>query len=347
MRKNNWWLFFFYIFFVGIPITLAIVFPVLECFYPNNALLSRDNEIGSLMTIDGLITTSTFAFIAFISISPTSSPSTYVLNKASWSYMLKKECELDGDKSKECKGKKYLSSLGRMLFKIKMMHYLYATLILTIVNIIAMFFSQWVVVVSVILSGLLLLGLIYRYVSFNSIPTKIAGVIISDRLKYSSHDDVLFRKQLRNYILPLRSTSNTDLLSSLIKTPFAKAGFRSFYASNEKTEDDFMGTSELPTDVKRENHRLFCDRLVELIIFNNNIHEQYKNKLIALLIYINKTDSNGNGADTISSIPKDELESLSIILVGAENYSKTDLKIDINIISAELGIFAKNKGKWN
>lgn len=41
-------------------------------------------HIDALMAIDGLITTSTFAFIAFISISPNSSPSTYITSRMSW-----------------------------------------------------------------------------------------------------------------------------------------------------------------------------------------------------------------------------------------------------------------------
>ena len=46
--------------------------------------ISNQSNLSAMMTIDGLLTTATFAFIAFISISPNSSGSSISMNRVAW-----------------------------------------------------------------------------------------------------------------------------------------------------------------------------------------------------------------------------------------------------------------------
>ena len=218
INKNNIGLM---ILFVLIFITIyGLVYKVKEI-NTEMSKISQDNNLGAMMTIDGLLTTATFAFISFISISPNSSGSSISMNRVAWK--------------------------GIWIFRYSFL--LILSVLITILNFVLGYGDFTVLVgVGTILSGVILIVIIIKYTSNN----KNLNVKSAKKIAYiitNPYSEKSFNKAFRNLIHPLRSTGNADFIKEiLISKPFINT-FANLVADDaglivDKKDIDYRNTLE-------------------------------------------------------------------------------------------------------
>ena len=180
------------LFFLSFIVGLYLV--VFYIPWANKAMenISTKENLGSMMTIDGLLTTATFAFIAFISISPNSSGSSIAMNHVAWK--------------------------GIWFFRYSFL--LILTVLITILNFLISF-GHFVVLVGVgtILSSIILITIIIKY----SLNNKNLNETSAKKIAYiitNPYSEKLFKKSFRNLIHPLRATANADFLKEILVSKY-------------------------------------------------------------------------------------------------------------------------------
>lgn len=157
-----------------------------------NEVSASDTSKTILITADGLITTSTFAFVAFISISPSSSGSTVSINKLGWK--------------------------GPYVLRYSIL--LIISVLLTSISLIFNdAFSQFLLY-SALISSLILIIIICKYVYYNNdSSTKSTSVLIRIMKDYSNRGKtitVLRNKVTRPYLNPMKGSHNVDFMRALL-----------------------------------------------------------------------------------------------------------------------------------
>ena len=134
--------------YIGIFIAVITgIYIILKCLSSEEMFdYSRDNS-SVLLTADGLITTSTFAFVGFISLSPSSSGSSTTIRRLDW------------------KG----------IWVARYYTLLIATVILTVISTLTIGWSSIFMLSSVVISSLILIFIIIKYAYFHISAEKNAA----------------------------------------------------------------------------------------------------------------------------------------------------------------------------
>ena len=194
--------------FVALILITASIF-LIRYFLLNPKLKNSD-----LITIDALITSSTIAFAAFMNYSSNGSGSSMATRKLNWSSF-----KISSSSSKTFR---FLNIFmfpftNNMVFLISF-SVLFSTLIPFFSIFGTLLFSAYLFV-SVSLSGLILLGVLYRYVLFNSEPYKYSAEIFIKKAKQIvlSKNKEKEKSFGRTYLNVLRSTKNITILNEFAK----------------------------------------------------------------------------------------------------------------------------------
>lgn len=154
-------------------------------------LPTKNNAASTLMTADGLITTSTFAFAALTSISPSSSGSTLVINRIGW----------------------------RRVWVFSYPFLLVLTTLITLADVLFIEHDMEVAMFAgVLLSSAILIVIIIAYVSYHLNVNKKAAKKIIILINYLTKKQNVknLKKYTRRYFNPLKGSQNVDLFREIL-----------------------------------------------------------------------------------------------------------------------------------
>ena len=162
-------------------------------YFKNDEMVRYGKENASVfITADGLITTSTFAFVAFASLSPSSSGSSVVIRRLDWK--------------------------GHWIFRYPWL--LGISVVLTVTSVLTIWWNPPFLIASVIISSIILISIIIKYAWFHKDAEKRAAnrfnYIIKNIEKPTAKNMDKFRSILRPLINPLKGTHNMDLLRQIL-----------------------------------------------------------------------------------------------------------------------------------
>ena len=253
-------------------------------FVPNDGLSDSN-----LITIDALITSSTIAFAAFMNFSANGSGSSIITRKLNWSNF-----DISPTSSKTFKTINIFMFpfTNNMAFLISFS--VSFSMLIPIAALISFRFLMSYLFVSVLFSGMILLGILYRYILFNSEPYKYSAEILikkADKIVISNNNDKI-KSFGRTYLNVLRSTKNITILNEIAKK------------MNKNIHD---------------NKYDLLMRKFESIIINNDIKEHDRIKIYFSLFYHNITKGEIEDAKIIEETCTSFLDFLSI---PAQDYKK-------------------------
>ena len=194
---------------------LALLILIIGSVVLNACILTNQINIsdGSLITIDSLITSSSVAFVAFVNYSANASGSSQMSRKLNWSNFNLSKSSSSTLKFLYCFFFPFTNNMGFLLS-------------LSILFTIGIPFSSFndycfkvYVFTSIIISGLILLGILYRFILFNSEPYLYSADVFFQRAmklisKGNKEKIVSFG---RTYLNIIRGTSNITLLNEMAK----------------------------------------------------------------------------------------------------------------------------------
>ena len=246
-----WYKAFQTLYIIAVIGIIAGIYAILG-FYSSNEMLDYSEKHSSeLLTADGLITTSTFAFVGFVSLSPSSSGSSTTIRRLDW------------------KGA-WVTRYYTLLV---------TTILLTAISTLTIWWCPIFMLASVVISSLILMFIIVKYSFFHiSAEKKAAKKLISiiknintkeftwqspkkieviksekenieKRTKRREH---VIKTKLRPFINPLKGSHNVDLIREILSSEFAMKHFVYKYKKNmaslKKVEDIANQKNESKTD---------------------------------------------------------------------------------------------------
>ena len=177
--------------FIGL---IVLIYVLLKCFSTYEMIDYSEKYSSELLTADGLITTSTFAFLGFV---PTNSKSSIIIRKLEWRGLWIKNYFI-------------LSILS---------------ISLTLISAIAIWWSPIFVPASVVISSIILIFIIFEHWKFNVNPEKKSAKKLIKLIKYINKPDEnniddkqKIRNILKKFIEPLKFEDNTELIEAIFTT---------------------------------------------------------------------------------------------------------------------------------
>ena len=196
--------------FIGL---IVLIYVLLKCFSTYEMIDYSEKYSSELLTADGLITTSTFAFLGFV---PTNSKSSIIIRKLEWRGLWIKNYFI-------------LSILS---------------ISLTLISAIAIWWSPIFVPASVVISSIILIFIIFEHWKFNVNPEKKSAKKLIKLIKYINKPDKnniddkqKIRNILKKFIEPLKFEDNTELIEAIFTTDTMLDCFLHQYNHNKTTKE--------------------------------------------------------------------------------------------------------------